>query len=224
MSSALRKCDQCGREFTPRNSRQRFCCRECQLAWKAVNRPDHHRDLEPRTCEFCGAAFTPHDPRQRFCSRRCAKKAYDAAHHPPLPPRKCELCGAVFTPARPDRRYCSKRCGNIAYLRARAAARLKPRTCPWCGATFQPRRRDQMFCSKKCGRLKRLYPAGRVPARKAVENVVDIDRVQAYLLLEPAERYARRGELTAAELKAAERLFNDRSARDMSCWHQCWGA
>lgn len=34
----MKNCDQCGEPFTPREAKQRFCCRACSDAWFARER------------------------------------------------------------------------------------------------------------------------------------------------------------------------------------------
>lgn len=193
-----RVCAQCGATFTPTRVMARFCSLRCKHAWWSDRCRERRQaqPLEPRKCAFCGAAFSPHDARQRFCSPRCQRSAWKHAHG------DC-----------------------VAAYRERRRAHFKPRACLYCGQTFTPTYHDAArFCSASCRRAyqyrQRTSPGAIAGARR---TGVDRAKVEAYLLLPDDERYARRNELNQAERSLAARLFNERNARDMSCWHQCWG-
>jgi len=174
-----------------------------------------------RKCPVCGEDFTPNPsrPMQRFCSRACKyhdgsarqwqrRKAEIEKTRPvrqrkraDRSPRPCELCGTVFTPppTHPHVRFCSKRCAN----RAKVAA-FTPRVCAWCGKSFKPRAGKQRFCSRRCRENAKAY-AARGKAEAPIRD--SLARVRAYLALPPAERYARRGELTKAEHALAQKIY-----------------
>ena len=44
----MRRCENCGNEFTPYQGRQRFCCRVCSDAWFAQERREAVRQLRER--------------------------------------------------------------------------------------------------------------------------------------------------------------------------------
>lgn len=186
-----------------------------------------HRRPSPitRTCPVCGAVFAPNPsrPTQKFCSRACKKHDYSARHwqrqkaalektrpvrqrkRADSSPRPCELCGTVFTPPpkHPHARFCSRTCSNRATVRARMASRTTIK-CEWCGKEVPRHISAQRFCSRRC-RLNAKAHAARAKAEAAIRD--SLARVRAYLALSPAERYARRGELTKAEHALAQKIY-----------------
>lgn len=203
-------CANCGREFAPANSRARYCSARCKREAFNESRRSKHV-LPPRKCVVCGAEFTPRDSRQRACSRRCSKLAWNRAQGIGgfSEERVCAHCGKPFTATRPDRRYCSDLCGKRAYLAAHRVV-IEPRKCLTCGREFTPTHHKRArFCSAAC---RAAYHNKRVERVAAGAADVDMKRVEAYLRLPTSERWARRKELNAAELKAAERMWND--------WHR----
>ena len=192
-----------------------------------------------RKCPVCGEDFTPNPsrPMQRFCSRKCKTRANARAQHlrkragvPPrartrkradLPPRKCPTCGKAFTPKpkHPHARYCSRTCSARGCA---AAVKVPPRVCPWCGKEFMPRAYAQVYCSSSCVHGAKRNREKTRPVRKAGravpgEPLASLARVRAYLSLPPAERYARRGELTKAEHALAQKIYmEDHSIRTVA--------
>ncbi|MBQ1428433.1 MAG: hypothetical protein IIZ06_02085 [Kiritimatiellae bacterium] len=182
-----------------------------------------------RTCPICGEDFTPNParPAQQFCSRKCKTLANVRAHRlrkragvPPrartrkradLSPRKCPTCGKTFTPhpKYPHARYCSRTC---AARGCAAAVQAPPRVCPWCGKEFIPHAYAQVYCSSSCGygakrNREKARPIRKVGRAVPGEPLASLARVRAYLALPPAERYARRGELTKAEHALAQKIY-----------------
>lgn len=209
-------CAHCGREFTPVNSRARFCSIKCKRAWWNDRRRERRQaqPLEPRKCAFCGAAFAPRDGRQRFCSPRCQQ---NAAHGVGQfrEERVCVVCGKPFTATRPDRKYCCANCAAAAY-RARNKAEFKPRACLWCGTMFTPTHHAKaQFCSSNCRHSYR-YRHGVNPGTISPRRTGGVDRakVEDYLRLPDDERYARRAELTQAERLLAMRIWNEWHLRE----------
>lgn len=104
----------------------------------------------------------------------------------------------------PHTRFCSRRCS----VRALADS-WQTSTCQWCGREFKPAVAKQKFCSNQC-RFAANYRARRGAVRAAragVSGQVDEEKVRAYLSLQPAERYARRGTLTKAEHALAQKIY-----------------
>lgn len=72
------RCDSCGKEFTPRSSAQRFCCRACST--KEWQREKQRRRVAERgavRCASCGKIFEPHGT-QKYCCIRCRQNAENA--------------------------------------------------------------------------------------------------------------------------------------------------
>lgn len=157
--------------------------------------------------------------------------------------RTCPICGAEFEPANERQRYCSKRCKNLQKSRrnnerikvARAAARGVVK-CAWCGEEFTPKNIRARFCSKHCWDAAYYHSwrsAGCIRTQRHVSgpNITfakhvsprpeeeSIARVRAYLSLPPAERWARRGELTADEHKLAAKMHEEAHAHRAVEWN-----
>ena len=175
--------------------------------------------MTKRICPVCGAAFEPANGRQRFCGKKCHQKAKWARIAATVRARRlaaranrvCPVCGKVFTPKNARGKYCSAKCANARF---RVLAKHDPKPCAWCGRAFTPVRSNQMFCSRECnlaahgksrkGAVLSIRTVGRaVPG----EPLAALARVRAYLALSPAERYARRGELTKAEHALAQKMY-----------------
>lgn len=92
-------CERCKKEFEPRKSGQRFCCRICADTrhWESL------KSLKPRLCENCWKQFQPKNYKRRYCCKECAdewkKKRKD-----------CEYCGKKFRSHKGDSKYCSQEC------------------------------------------------------------------------------------------------------------------
>lgn len=228
-----RKCPTCGAEFEPACNRQRYCSSKCR---KLITRGRVLAlRCKPKVCAWCGEEFIPSHGRQKFCSPACATRSknrkWREAHRKPCVPRTCPICGAEFEPSDERQRYCSKRCkkrqrsrrNNERIKAARAAARGVVK-CAWCGEEFTPKNIRARFCSKRCWdaayyacrtrqgacRRRRHVSGPNITFAKQAgprPEEESIARVRAYLSLPPAERWARRGELTADEHKLAQKIY-----------------
>jgi predicted nucleic acid-binding Zn ribbon protein len=153
--------------------------------------------------------------RARYCSALCRRNAWTQAHGIGVfsEERTCAFCGKAFTATRPDRRFCSELCGKRAYSAAHRVV-IEPRACCVCGKVFTPvHHKRARFCGAIC---RDAYHKQRRRKREWLSSIgavdVDMARVETYLRLPTDERWARRGELNAAELKAAQKLWNE--------WHR----
>ena len=192
-----------------------------------------------RTCPICGGEFEPNParPMQRFCSRKCKSRANARAQRlrkragvpprvrPPrvVAPRKCPTCGKTFTPnpKHPHTRYCSRTCSARGCT---AAVQAPPRVCPWCGKEFIPRAYAQVYCSSSCGygakrNREKARPIRKVGRAVPGEPLASLARVRAYLALPPAERWAKRGTLTAAEHKLASKMYDEAHSVRAVAWN-----
>lgn len=68
----LRKCKNCGVEFSPKENRTKFCCWECCVAYAKKN--SYSRNT--RKCEWCGREYYPKQFDQRYCSKKCGYEWY----------------------------------------------------------------------------------------------------------------------------------------------------
>ena len=71
-----RKCDRCGKIYTPRTTIQRFCSEKCrELYWQAEHAQKRKESIQPYKCEYCGKEFVPRARNQVYCSRQCGRAA-----------------------------------------------------------------------------------------------------------------------------------------------------
>ncbi len=72
------RCDSCGKEFTPRSSAQRFCCRACSAReWQREKQRRRVAERGAVRCAACGKIFEPHGT-QKYCCIRCRQNAENA--------------------------------------------------------------------------------------------------------------------------------------------------
>lgn len=177
-----------------------------------------------RTCPVCGEAFAPTNGRQRFCGKKCHQKAKWARIGASVRARRlaaranrvCPVCSTVFTPKNARGKYCSAKCANARF---RVRVQRDPKPCAWCGRAFTPTRSTQIYCSRECNLAAhgKSRKGGGIAIRKVGRAVpgepsASLARVRAYLALPPAERYARRGELSKAEHALAQKIYMDNHA------------
>jgi endogenous inhibitor of DNA gyrase (YacG/DUF329 family) len=129
----------CGKEFTPTNNRQKYCCEKC---WWRGHGKEHRQESKlriNRKCPNCGKMFATTDGRKKFCSDKCKIKfSNDARHHPHKGIKgQCEVCGKEYTVTRnPTKRTCSNRCAKFK--------------CKYDGNRLKALVRDNFTC-QKCG-------------------------------------------------------------------------
>ena len=144
--------------------------------------------------------------------------------------KTCPVCGKAFTPKNWRAVCCSKKCANRK--RFGTTPGDAPRACPVCGKVFAGKTARAVYCSKSCAKRASylrspLYAAARrhkpIPTptpQSSISNLQSsISKVRAYLSLPPAERYARRDELTPGEHKLAQRIYLSSPARTVAVNH-----
>ena len=175
--------------------------------------------MKGRKCELCGKRFAPTNNRQIYCSAACARRVKDrrasarksSARAAARAGRVCPVCGKPFTPKNARGTYCSPRCANVRF---RVLSKHDPKPCAWCGREFTPVRSNQMYCSRECnlssrGKGRKGDPISIRRSQDCGCPCQDVDKVRAYLALPPAERWAKRGTLTEAELKLAAKMHDE---------------
>lgn len=67
-----RVCVNCGKEFTPTQAPQRFCCDKCRTYYFSKKQAEDKKQakLEKKICPVCGKAFLG-TPRNTYCSKEC---------------------------------------------------------------------------------------------------------------------------------------------------------
>lgn len=150
-------CEYCGKYFTPKNNKQKFCSIDCKKASAYENVSFNH------ICSNCGKEYQSksiHNPKyNNFCSKDCENIfKYNKYNET----RKCEICNSDFECNKKlKQRFCSLNC-QIRWQKENPKTgeqhqsydKTKKRnfTCEWCNKDFKPKRlRDNIrFCSKEC--------------------------------------------------------------------------
>ena len=119
---ALRKCEQCGSEFTPKCRGQKYCTGLCyEMAMEQKGKEEAQMTRVPKsrnaTCPTCGQVFERTYNSQIYCSKKCKqinanKKGYVPTTKP-LKDMSCKWCGSVFQAAY-KRKYCTTDCRDMA--------------------------------------------------------------------------------------------------------------
>lgn len=214
-------CPECGREFEPNSGvgrRQKYCSGECcaRAGRKAQDRRVKAARLAARAnrvCKRCGKIFTPKNSAGVYCSQECRRatisERLSAEHAAARGTRKCPVCGKEFAPKTSRARYCSRRCNETAVRRRRGIKPLATKTCLACGRSFETRGHRQLYCPDCKVKSATTSPLNRAAPFKGLKRSdLSAEKVSAYLALPAAERWARRGTLTPAELKMAEKMWN----------------
>lgn len=114
-------CEQCGNEFIRGSKTQRFCCKECYLAFRQDNKPKieekKQKELQKRirVCLICKRPFEAKSWKQEdaCCSEICKQKLLKANPLPSneercFPPKKqCSLCVECKTSQKDCERFTS---------------------------------------------------------------------------------------------------------------------
>ena len=69
----FRICKQCGKEFTTKDTRVRYCSKECRVKSSNNNRGSSAVH-EERICPECGKKFISRRSNSIYCSRECILK------------------------------------------------------------------------------------------------------------------------------------------------------
>ena len=97
----MRICEYCGTEFVPKQTRSKYCGRDCSL--KAYR--EKQSKVEEKKCLICGRPFLPSRKNVKYCSSICRMKAADNQIRASIKrkqvertPIKCKHCGIEFVP------------------------------------------------------------------------------------------------------------------------------
>lgn len=206
----MRQCDNCGKDYRPKDRRSRYCSRDCTFAhpgWRAkagqAMRLGHARAAEMAgtlpTCKTCGCRL-PHR-RWVYCLpcrevyRRDYQDRVNASKRKPSVERTCLSCGKGFWSGWSRRKYCSVTCArreDRACRRARKMGRSAVAIASW-----------QVFVRDnwKCHLCRRTTPASLMgtlaPNAPTIDHVVPL---------------ARGGDHTMANVRCACRDCNSRKS------------
>lgn len=158
MTGVNKKCEHCGKQFEAKVSWQRFCSRECNLAWTKQNGTKNKRTTR-KICEHCGREYEPSAitaSRQRFCSKDCQRAWWleNREQEGKVYTFTCQNCGKEYETIYSNRdTCCSPECGWE--LQSKLA--LIEKRCLSCGTMFEEVRSGAGYCCSECqGRGRRL--------------------------------------------------------------------
>ena len=168
----------CGKNFVPRERRQKYCSDKCRCAAYLAKKRHAPKKVK---CPQCGEEFVPHAGRQKYCSVECREK-FRLQHQKNqgeqnaqgLYEKTCPVCGKIFSTEWRHKKYCSDACRQKFILDRRrekreAEAALEGRIisnetqCLVCGKTFSKNSASQLFCSVEC---RKKHQATRQSAEK----------------------------------------------------------
>lgn len=145
----LKPCEQCGKEFKPRDETTKYCSTNCRdIARKIIKEVN----IKTKECKNCGKVFEYSSENQLHCSTQC-KVEYNRKN-PSLAGRKgpivkCEKCGKDFKSWRSDKlsKFCSSECSPQGRV-----AKKESSICQTCGVLFRRYGggKDAKFCSREC--------------------------------------------------------------------------
>lgn len=157
----MRECEYCGKEFVPKQSRSKYCSRECQVKGFHASRPKG----ETKKCKWCGKEFFAPHKGIKYCSPLCKMKAADEQRtisaeqkKQVKKPIKCKHCGAEFIPRHKRQIFCCEQCGyeyryeHTPKKESKGIREYNSRICAICGKEFVPSNSIQKYCSKECSR------------------------------------------------------------------------
>ena len=163
-------CEVCGKTFTARSNRKRFCSRDCRLKYGRISYYEKHEEIlkklreeyEPKpktkqTCKQCGNSFMGHTT-ESYCSDICRRKAKQGRKAK----RRAEKAGVYYEPVDPLKVF--KRDGWRCQL---CGKKLKPKhrgtyrddapelehIIPWAQGGEHSYRNTQLAC-RKCNEEK----------------------------------------------------------------------
>ena len=77
-----KKCAFCGTEFTPKQTKQKFCCRKCQMRYNSKKQAEKIKEENKieKVCPICNKTFEG-TPRQIYCGKDCYKLSQKDNRH-----------------------------------------------------------------------------------------------------------------------------------------------
>ena len=106
-------CKICGKEFTPKNSRQIYCSNECRLKVAQKLRADifqRKHVVRYAICPICGKEFPQTKHFMKYCSDECRNIAKLQKVKPEYIEKKCIICGKPFMTKSRSTLCCSDEC------------------------------------------------------------------------------------------------------------------
>ena len=139
-----RVCEQCGNEFWPNSTAQKYCSTECARVHQDEERKRKRFEekgnhlFKQKKCIVCGKPFWPTNGQELMCSDECKLQ-----HR-----RECQREYYRSKVSDTERK---KRLEAKEKLKEQNGGHLLPqRECEYCGELYWPVRESQKYCCKKC--------------------------------------------------------------------------
>lgn len=150
-------CEQCGKEFSTRENRKKFCDSSCSARYNntGINRWANVF----RNCKNCNADISSRkDKRDKYCSVSCSKEyAHKKSKYYGVPFDDCKICDNKVS--KRGNKYCSLSCANKANALRRYGSfdktKIEPKNCSNCFKEFIPSTHKVMYCSLQCNSNKK---------------------------------------------------------------------
>lgn len=127
------RCGICGKEFTVRFKKEKYCCKECYQEACAIKMSDFYWQKadkngkgvpKEKECLYCGKTFTTRNSRIKCCSGACThayKRATDKTNVNTFTPEDavCRICGKYYVKTFLEQICCSQDC-TLQYYRERS--------------------------------------------------------------------------------------------------------
>lgn len=113
VSKSTAICKICGKEFTPKNSRQIYCSDECRLKVAQKLRANIYQRkhiVQYVICPICGKKFPQTKYFMKYCSDECRNIAKQQKTKPEYIEKNCVICGKLFLTKSRSTLCCSDKC------------------------------------------------------------------------------------------------------------------
>ena len=145
-------CEQCGKDFSTRDNRKKFCNSSCSAKYNnsGVNRWANVF----RNCKNCNADISSRkDKRDKYCSVECSKEyAHKTSKYYGIPFNECKICDNKVN--KRGNKYCSKSCASKANSLRRYGSfdktKIEEKICLNCNKNFTPVHYKTSYCSFSC--------------------------------------------------------------------------
>ena len=162
------ECGICGKEFTVRFKKEKYCCKECYQEACAIKMADFYWQKadkngkgvpKEKECLYCGKTFTTRNSRLKCCSGACThayKKATDKTKDSTFTPEdaECRNCGGYFVKTFPEQICCCQDC-TLQYYRARSMEKSVQKATKEKTETKSKRKRKPKPLSKVLEEMKK---------------------------------------------------------------------
>jgi predicted nucleic acid-binding Zn ribbon protein len=165
-----RECQQCHKDFIPKNKYQIYCnnCKSCISTYDNKKYNKAKNKMIKKICINCKEKFYTKDISQNFCSIECFKEYNKPTIYIKKCPicnkkfntniknivycedcrkpkiKKCSYCFKEYISKTPLQKYCSKQCSGLAHRKN------KTKYCLQCNRPFDYKHPTQKFCCPKC--------------------------------------------------------------------------